>query len=491
MKINQTYYFVMALCVVWGCREAPSTSIATREEDTGLPTISIQKPIQKPIMSANERSVSESVVTKKIVDSKPDIGVKNFCIMGRTKIDYYDSADFKHWTIKKHHSQPKLKPAAPNIIAGTFDKQIIKRVINQKRAELTNCFNRVLRSDPGMYGIVTLKWNITTSGNVEGVEILKNTISVRAVSECLAGRAKSWKFPAPKDGQQVSVEYSFNFLPDSVAPPEQVIDELSARFEKLSPLEKRNLILAYIDTNQPDKVIKLYNQSEGDFLNLYTHEFYNLFLDMQEVLKAREDWPALKARMGAYQNKLNENDDAYERHIELAESSDDPSVKCREYGLAYQSYPRHYHTLFDIRKLTLDTQAMQSCVTDAILGLPTQRDIVLILLWEDRCADLDMYITEADGQVVHWRQHRSTSGGLLQTDATGYGPEVYTLAAALPGEYEVDVEYHTSGDGSDLPTSGTLIVITRAGLPDEKRQALPFTISSRGERQTLYTLQVQ
>lgn len=491
MKINQTYYFVMALCVVWGCqkedKKEPPTFIPTREEDAGLLTI----PIPTPIRSADYRPISEPVMTKKIVKSNPDIGVENFCTTGRTKTDYHDSADSKHWSIKKHNGKPSLKPAVPNIIGGTFDKQIIKRVVNQKKAEVTQCYNRVLRSDPDMSGIIKLRWSILSSGNVGNVEILMNRISVLAVSECLKNRVKNWKFPAPKDGQEISVEYSFGFFADNTAPPEQIIDELSAQFEKLSLLEKRNLVLAYVDTNQPDKVIALYKQFETDFLNLYPHEFYNLFLDMQDSLKAREDWPALKARMGAYQNKLNENDDAYERHIELAESSDDPSVKCREYGLAYQSYPRHYHTLFDIRKLTLDAQAMQSCVTDAILGLPTQRDIVLILLWEDRCADLDMYITEADGQVVHWQQHRSTSGGLLQTDATGYGPEVYTLAAALPGEYEVDVEYHTSGDGSDLPTSGTLIVITRAGSPDEKRQALPFTISSRGERQTLYTLRVQ
>ena len=111
---------------------------------------------------------------------------------------------------EKAVGKPQLKPADPSV-GGGFDKQIIKRVVNQKKAEITQCYNKELQKKPDLKGKITMKWRILSSGNVGEVSVSSNEMGNDAVGNCLKGRIGGWKFPAPKSGSAVDVSYPFNF----------------------------------------------------------------------------------------------------------------------------------------------------------------------------------------------------------------------------------------------------------------------------------------
>lgn len=107
-------------------------------------------------------------------------------------------------------AKPQLKPADPTV-GGNFDKQIIKRIVNQKKAEITQCYNKELQKDPALKGKITIKWTITPDGHVEKIEIVSNELKNDAIAACLTGRIAVWRFPNPKAGASVEVSYPFNF----------------------------------------------------------------------------------------------------------------------------------------------------------------------------------------------------------------------------------------------------------------------------------------
>jgi TonB family protein len=106
--------------------------------------------------------------------------------------------------------KPALKPAEATT-SGGYDKVIIRRVINQKKSETTNCYLKELVKEPALKGRITIKWRITAKGEVESVEVASNEMGNDAVAQCLVTRIKGWKFPAPKGGGTVDVSYPFTF----------------------------------------------------------------------------------------------------------------------------------------------------------------------------------------------------------------------------------------------------------------------------------------
>jgi hypothetical protein len=111
---------------------------------------------------------------------------------------------------EQNMNRPVLRPADPKI-AGGFDKQIVKRVINQKRSEITHCYNKELMKNPALNGKVTMKWTITPSGDIGAVVVEANEMGNDAVATCLRGRIAGWKFPQPKGGGNEIISYPFIF----------------------------------------------------------------------------------------------------------------------------------------------------------------------------------------------------------------------------------------------------------------------------------------
>lgn len=162
-----------------------------------------------------------------------------------------------------------------------------------------------------------------------------------------------------------------------------------------------------------------------------------------------------------------------------------PVAGCAQYATAVQLNPAKrdtFRTMMDLRRShPQDATALKQCIVDGVSKLPVQRDISLIMFWEDPSADVDMHIHEAPGEHVSYQHKESKPGGLLYYDITnGYGPEIYVLGTAPVGKYHLGVVYY-SGSAKDVV--GELHVLRHAGAPDEERSVHPFVLPSADKKE--------
>lgn len=72
-------------------------------------------------------------------------------------------------------------------------------------------------------------------------------------------------------------------------------------------------------------------------------------------------------------------------------------------------------------------------------------DMQVVLSWDTDKTDVDMHVVDPAGEECYYAHRQTVAGGKLDVDDTdGYGPEVFTLAAAPTGSYRVAVKYFSS-----------------------------------------------
>lgn len=113
-----------------------------------------------------------------------------------------------HGALRRHVAQGPSTDIGRPVIGGDLDRSIIRRYIRQNIDKISYCYEKQLLSKPGLAGTVSVQFLIAGNGSVQassgaGVD--------GEVSSCVAGVIKNIKFPAPKNGGNVQVNYPFNF----------------------------------------------------------------------------------------------------------------------------------------------------------------------------------------------------------------------------------------------------------------------------------------
>jgi hypothetical protein len=101
----------------------------------------------------------------------------------------------------------------PPLIFGSLDKEIIRRVINNNRSRIKYCYEKELNKYPKLQGKIKIFFQIEGNGMVSSASVKATTMNNERVEECLAQRVKNMRFPAPKGGGIVQVNYPFFFKP--------------------------------------------------------------------------------------------------------------------------------------------------------------------------------------------------------------------------------------------------------------------------------------
>ncbi len=96
-------------------------------------------------------------------------------------------------------------------VTGSLSKEVIRRVVNQHKAEIKFCYERELNKQPDLEGRVVVAFVISPSGAVMSAQVSDSTLRNAGVESCLAGKVKTWSFPSPDGGGVVSVSYPFVF----------------------------------------------------------------------------------------------------------------------------------------------------------------------------------------------------------------------------------------------------------------------------------------
>jgi len=73
------------------------------------------------------------------------------------------------------------------------------------------------------------------------------------------------------------------------------------------------------------------------------------------------------------------------------------------------------------------------------------QDLLVVITWNTDNSDVDLHVKEPTGEECFYGHKKTKIGGHLTTDVTqGYGPEMYTLAKAKKGTYQIRVKYFAS-----------------------------------------------
>ncbi len=104
--------------------------------------------------------------------------------------------------------------------------------------------------------------------------------------------------------------------------------------------------------------------------------------------------------------------------------------------------------------------------------------MLVTLTWNTGGTDVDLYVTDPQGEAVWYGRKVGSHGGALDHDEMGgYGPEHFTLpvsaATQYPGEYQVRVHYYRG----QPPTTYTLTVLTEEGTQWENTRTLTGTLT--------------
>ena len=104
------------------------------------------------------------------------------------------------------------------------------------------------------------------------------------------------------------------------------------------------------------------------------------------------------------------------------------------------------------------------------------RDVKVVLTW-DTPTDVDLWVIDPTGEKCYYGNRSLKSGGNLDVDVTtGFGPETFTMAKALPGTYSVQTQYYSSGNSP--VTRVNVYLILYEGTPKEQRKQFQFVMTA-------------
>ncbi|MCP4499456.1 MAG: FHA domain-containing protein [Deltaproteobacteria bacterium] len=94
---------------------------------------------------------------------------------------------------------------------GSLSREEIQRVVKRFLSKITFCYNKELAKNPNLSGKLVGTWTIGSAGTVTMAKISQNTMGNKSVGACVVKNIKRMRFPRPKGGGSVFVNYPFVF----------------------------------------------------------------------------------------------------------------------------------------------------------------------------------------------------------------------------------------------------------------------------------------
>ena len=125
----------------------------------------------------------------------------------------------------------------------------------------------------------------------------------------------------------------------------------------------------------------------------------------------------------------------------------------------------------------------QSTINEELIGeMPV--DIRVVINWNMNSTDIDLHVIDPNKEECFYGHSRTDIGGRISNDITqGYGPEQFMLKKAIPGKYEVFVNYF--GDSQVKPEGPSTIMLeifTNYSTGKQKREVVCVQLSKEKER---------
>ena len=194
----------------------------------------------------------------------------------------------------------------------------------------------------------------------------------------------------------------------------------------------------------------------------------------------------------------------FEQVLRLAE--EEPQ-SFRDLGLAYAAdgqYQQAIDNLYEVALRDWDSRfpgieeialaELNAIVAAHPAGLDTRRidprllrnlplDLRVVLSWDSDNSDMDLWVTDPNGEKCFFSHQRTYQGGRITNDFTGgYGPEEFSLRKAKPGKYKVEANFY--GERQQLVTGATTLNLwlsTGFGAGKQKDQKVTLRLKDAKE----------
>lgn len=105
---------------------------------------------------------------------------------------------------------------------------------------------------------------------------------------------------------------------------------------------------------------------------------------------------------------------------------------------------------------------------------PLPVDIRIVMNWNMNNTDIDLWVTDPNGEKCFYSHNRTAAGGRISRDMTqGFGPEQFMLKKAIKGTYKIEIDYYGDTQATIAgPTTIMAEMYTNYGTPQEKKEMI-------------------
>jgi Ca-activated chloride channel homolog len=129
----------------------------------------------------------------------------------------------------------------------------------------------------------------------------------------------------------------------------------------------------------------------------------------------------------------------------------------------------------------LDTSAIDPRL---LMNMPL--DLRVLMTWDADNADMDLWVTDPNGEKCFYGAPASYQGGRMSRDFTqGYGPEEFSLRHAKPGKYKIEANYYGNRQ-QVVAGSTTLQVKLSTGFGSARQKERMITLRLKDRSETVY-----
>ena len=110
-------------------------------------------------------------------------------------------------------------------------------------------------------------------------------------------------------------------------------------------------------------------------------------------------------------------------------------------------------------------------------------DLRAVLTWDADNTDIDLWVTDPNGEKAFYGHQLTYQGGRMSQDFTGgYGPEEFSLKTAKPGKYKIEAQFY--GHRQQVVAGATTLQLklqTAFGKPGAAEQLITLRLAGRQE----------
>ena len=162
------------------------------------------------------------------------------------------------------------------------------------------------------------------------------------------------------------------------------------------------------------------------------------------------------------------------------------------YSVAYKKWDSRFEevqqiALNDMNAIIAECQrngiALDLAAIDKQLIQNFDVDVRVILTWNTDDCDIDLWVTDKDGEKCYYGNRLTANGGRLSRDFTqGYGPEEFCIRTSPGGKFTIQANYFANHQQKMLqPVSVQAEVYTNFGRENQKRQVLTLELKDNKE----------